>query len=83
MLQTYGQSIRHGSKSVLHSLPRLLTLYFDFSSEQARRSGISILYAALVSTVCLLKVASRQAAVLRLQQLAGVQAIHPESQAQM
>jgi hypothetical protein len=35
-LKHYGESIRCGHKHVLQSLPRLLTLYFDFGREVTR-----------------------------------------------
>jgi hypothetical protein len=35
MLQHYGDSIRWGHKHILQSLPRLLTLYFEFGNKVA------------------------------------------------
>lgn len=34
-LKHYGESVRLGHKSILQSLPRLLTLYFEFGSKMA------------------------------------------------
>lgn len=34
-LEHYGQAIRCGHKTILQSLPRLLTLYFEFGSRLA------------------------------------------------
>jgi hypothetical protein len=34
-LKHYGESVRLGHKAILQSLPRLLTLYFEFGSKVA------------------------------------------------
>lgn len=34
-LKHYGESVRLGHKAILQSLPRLLTLYFEFGSKMA------------------------------------------------
>jgi hypothetical protein len=41
VIQSYGASLEHGHRHVLQSLPRLLTLYFDYGQEVAGRKGQS------------------------------------------
>ncbi|WIA34494.1 hypothetical protein OEZ86_012821 [Tetradesmus obliquus] len=40
-LEHYGESIRAGHKHILQSLPRLLTLYFDFGSKVAASKAVN------------------------------------------
>jgi hypothetical protein len=40
-LEHYGESIRVGHKHILQSLPRLLTLYFEFGSKVAASKAIN------------------------------------------
>jgi hypothetical protein len=40
-LEHYGESIRVGHKHILQSLPRLLTLYFEFGSKVAASKAMN------------------------------------------
>lgn len=40
-LTQYGESVRLGHKNILQSLPRLLTLYFEFGSKVAATKAIN------------------------------------------
>jgi hypothetical protein len=41
-LKHYGDSVRLGHKAILQSLPRLLTLYFEFGSKMAATKNPSV-----------------------------------------
>jgi hypothetical protein len=41
VLQHYGRSLEHGHRHILQSLPRLLTLYFDYGTEVVARKSQS------------------------------------------
>jgi hypothetical protein len=40
-LKHYGESVRLGHKAILQSLPRLLTLYFEFGSKVAATKALN------------------------------------------
>jgi hypothetical protein len=40
-LKHYGESVRLGHKAILQSLPRLLTLYFEFGSKVAATKNLN------------------------------------------
>jgi hypothetical protein len=52
-LKHYGESVRLGHKAILQSLPRLLTLYFEFGSKMAATKNPSVKPRTAQAQVCL------------------------------